>query len=181
MASPKGEPMDPELSRIFGYTELSRILGDTRMGKTALWCMAGGAFLLLCFQLIEVRNAIRTNRWPYVPGVVLFSQSSRRFYGARQPHYSISEFYIAYEYSVNGIRHESHHWERWYLWTWLATDLERSHPRGKPVTVYYAPDNPDKSALQPGVTWLQMSELLIYLSMFGWSGFRVIIPLIRRS
>jgi hypothetical protein len=115
--------------------------------------------------LWDMKRMITSYFWPTAKGIVLNSEvkTSEGYYYPE----------IKYVFHVNGKKYESSNFD--------ISDTEsgdplpsrkavKRYPKGKEVTVYYNPKNPDECVLEPGMGW---SLLLFFAAgaaflFFGW-------------
>ena len=109
-------------------------------------------------QFITRRHGRASQWWPYVEGRI--TKSSLLHYGYRTGWDTLVEF----SYTVNGracsgktiafrfYEKQTHQ---------QAMALHEKYPPGRPVTVFYDPDHPEISVLEPGADGLSLAGLLL--------------------
>jgi hypothetical protein len=104
--------------------------------------------LLLYFGTKGILLAVQSASWPHTSATVI-SSSVKRFSGSagsRTQH----QAEIRYEFPVENKRYSGFHY-------YASPDagepmrLVEQHPEGTMITVYYMPDNPAESLLEPGL------------------------------
>jgi hypothetical protein len=114
----------------------------------AVFPLAG--LVLIARALFNYRKAMKATTWPTVSGkiqrsLVVESGSEDKAYKPE----------IVYEYQVNGRYYVG---DVWRIGSEAYTAREKSefavagYPPGRPVTVYYNPDEPAEAVLEPGET-----------------------------
>jgi hypothetical protein len=99
-----------------------------------------------------LQNARASASWPTADGIVTRSGVSHSTDSDGGDSYSPE---ITYTYSVNNIDQENNtikFGENSYSSRRKAEGIAANYPVGKNVTVYYDPEQPDKSVLEPGVS-----------------------------
>ena len=123
-----------------------------------------GVYLCI-ISYAEVREGWNSGDWPQAKGVVLSSgvkhhEHSRKTTGINF-RYSAD---VQYSYSVNGETYSNRRLavaeEKWDF-AREAKMAASSYPKGAEVVVYYRPDDPQQSMLQPGVRFSSLSGILI--------------------
>ena len=100
-------------------------------------------------HLTELSRA--SHDWPSVRGVVVSSnlEARRRSGAGKRTKFQLE---VSYEYAVDGevFRSGTVRFDQDRLSTQRKSDLLRTVPVGQRVDVYYNPENPGESVLQPG-------------------------------
>lgn len=119
--------------------------------------MVAGLFVM-GYGIRTIFYARATRKWPTVEGIVLGSGIVRSMSSSSSRNSTITNQYtykaeIAYEYEVDGQRYVSN---RVHLLD-IATSnpgraqlIQSRYKEGRPVRVYYQPDNPEQALLEPG-------------------------------
>ena len=113
----------------------------------------------LFFSFLGIRDIVRANAsidWPSAPGRVLDISVNSDF--SRTGNHGSSTSYqaeVLYEFSVDGasIRGSRVAYGEFGGSQNRARRRENRYPIGKNVTVYYMPNNPKESLLEPGMKW----------------------------
>jgi hypothetical protein len=148
--------------------------------------IALGGFLLLvslflaCWVFALLSNACSSRDWLSITGTVTESHvvSNHKCNGLPGWHY-----FVAYEYAIEGNSFRASN-VRAGCWPYLPFRIAKRttdcYPELSTITVYYAPEYPEASVLEPGWSWeclYSMSILAITLAAglaliyFGVSGF----------
>lgn len=90
--------------------------------------------------------------WPVVPGLVTRSTLEHRHQRSPGPDTRDSRVEVSYEYVVDGTvyRNDRVRFDQQMLSDGRKEALVNAHPAGKPVEVFYDPDDPDQSVLVRG-------------------------------
>jgi hypothetical protein len=147
----------PELRRlVFGIGALA-FLG---MGIAALILGAG-----------QLKEARASKSWPSVQGIVVSSSVQRSSDHDDRDYYQAS---VVYEYAVGGVTYSCN---RISYGTTRgrpedAREEVKRYPKGKPVEVYYDPDDPDAAILEPGKAgepylWLGLGGAFTLVGLVG--------------
>lgn len=120
---------------------------------TALF--TGGIFLLIGAGLTYwgwniLQTAKASASWPTVEGVVTSSEVSHSTDSDGGDSYSPE---VTYRYQVGDVFYENNtikFGENAYSSRRKAENIAATYPAGRDVTVYYDPDQPDRSVLEPG-------------------------------
>ncbi|WP_321470467.1 DUF3592 domain-containing protein [uncultured Paludibaculum sp.] len=165
----------------FGMDRNNSLFG-VGLGFFAAIFMAIGAALLIP-GLVNLWNARASERWPVVPGRILYHKedSSTSTSKDDEGETTTSTTYstrVIYRYQVNGETHFNNvrifgqlagSSEEW------AAEIASAYPMGKDVEVSFKPDDPDTAALEPGIVsesfWLPgagAAFLLFGLAVFRW-------------
>jgi hypothetical protein len=123
-----------------------------------------------------LQNAKASSSWPTAQGNVISSDVSYSSNADGGESYSPE---VIYQYTVNDQHYESHtikFGENSYSSRRKAEGIASSYPVGKEVTVYYDPQNPERSVLEPGVSGGSYIVLGIGV-LFGLIGL-VAVPLV---
>ncbi len=139
--------------------------------KNFLGAGCGGLFaliglMILGFGIREYFKAQASTGWPSVEGVVLRSEMdvdhSSSSSGGSSTTYGAD---VAYEYQQGGTRRTGDRVEFGEISTGDSSDAQQvldRYPVGREVTVYYNPEDPADSVLEPGV-----SGSTFFLPLFG--------------
>jgi len=130
-------------------------------------CMALSWFT---FSVYGDVKAVQSLFWPSIEGSVI-SGSVETSHGSKGA--SKSKPVIHYSFSVNGVEYKSNRYSSTVARgsSFWAKEVIDRHPAGSAITVYYNPDDPSNSMLDPGFqkddVWmtflsLSISILLIY-------------------
>ena len=131
---------------------------ETRKGKGCLGTFFSmGIFLLIGIGLTYwgwtiLQNARASASWPTADGVVTISGVSRSTDADGADSYSPE---VTFRYTVNNVDQTNKtikFGENSYSSRKKAEGIAAGYPVGKNVTVYYDPEKPDRSVLEPGVS-----------------------------
>jgi len=131
---------------------------ETSKGKGCLSTFFSmGIFLLVGVGLTFwgwniLQNARASAAWPTADGVVTRSQVSHSTDAEGGDSYQPQ---VTYKYSANNLSYENDtikFGENSYSSRKKADEIAATYPIGKNVTVYYDPEKPDRSVLEPGVS-----------------------------
>lgn len=140
----------------------------------------GGAILLLgsAFFLYKsvftINDGFASKNWPNTEGTVIESRLEQvRTTGGTTSEKIIGHFF--YEYSVDGDQYSSSRLNFFSI-SGDPVTAAKNHEPGQAVTVYYDPDNPDKSVLEPGLpgvfVWLAFGfGLLLFVGFVSLTFF----------
>jgi hypothetical protein len=101
------------------------------------------------FGIRGIVLASASTDWPHTAGRVVSSTLEHDDEQAAYPR-------IIYEFDLNGTRFQG---DRVHFGGYRSRDdpyalrLVKQYPEGTEVTVYYMPDNPESSLLEPGIRW----------------------------
>ena len=150
------QDIDSEVQQIQYETENTVELDDIGSGGlipiwffTIIWCSA--SFFATILIGSSVIADIGTSNWEAADGVIKSSGVSSSTDGEGGTTYCL---YVSYEYTVNGKTYDG---DRVSYSTdnscnsW-SKDADDDYPEGKGITVYYDPDNPSESVLEPGLS-----------------------------
>ena len=101
-------------------------------------------FLLVLFQ--KMNHRLKTNKWPSVEGVVVYSLIKKEF-GNIKIHYKP---FIKYRYTVGDKTFENIYYKTTssgFLNEESALKIINQFPEGEIITVHYNPKNPEDSIL----------------------------------
>jgi len=124
-----------------------------------VFVISGAIFLYLSGRDFLMGKASKD--WPTVDGIVLSSSAVRRDSsgsGSGPNRTGPSTTYraeVVYQFSINGTTLTGDRFAFGYTPSEDPTVAQRivdEYPKGKNVTVYYRPDNPEECVLQPGLT-----------------------------
>ncbi|MGO9108061.1 MAG: DUF3592 domain-containing protein [Thermoguttaceae bacterium] len=110
--------------------------------------LSGTLLVLDGYLGLSVYRQIRAQNYPTTNGVITHSEVTG--HGGRHSNYSPN---VQYKYAVAGKTYSSTccRFGDVYANEGIAHRIVAEHPLGKPVRVYYNPDNPADALLQPGV------------------------------
>ena len=134
-------------------------------------------------RLNNLRNRYESSNWPYVNGKVITSEV-KKYWGGQS---SDPDDYCAnvdYSYSVKGKMY-SGNTIRFTGWCYISKNRAQRdvhlYPGGKNVLVYYDPDIPEVSVLEPGGSLGSAVLILLYLLISGVFGLILIIAILRNK
>lgn len=145
-----------EVQQIQNETENTVELNDSGSGGiiaiwffTIIWCSA--SFIATVVIGSSIIADIGTSNWEPVDGVIKSSGVSSSTDGEGGTTYCL---HVSYQYTVDGKTYDgdrvSYSTENsCNSWSENADD---DYPEGKEITVYYDPNNPSESVLQPGLS-----------------------------
>ena len=127
------------------------------LGSCITALFTGGIFLLIGAGLAYwgwniLQSARASASWPTVEGVVTESDVSYSTDAEGAESYSPE---VTYRYQINDVLYENNtikFGENAYGSRRRAEQIAATYPVGKGVTVYFNPDQPDRSVLEPGVS-----------------------------
>lgn len=99
-----------------------------------------------------LQNARASTNWPTAEGVITESEVTHHRDSEDGDSYQPE---VAYQYTVGNQRHESYmikFGENSYSSRGRAEDIAATYAVGRQVAVYYDPEQPGRSVLEPGVT-----------------------------
>ncbi len=121
----------------------------------AIFILGALGYQILFASRRRRRESEESLQWPSTPGTVTTSHAARHDRMGRSGSYETA--HISYEYTVAGKKYKSTRFSFDNLEKLATTDaqlqsvLER-YPKGKELTVYYDPQDPQSSILFPKVT-----------------------------
>jgi hypothetical protein len=136
---------------------------SNQIGKRSIWSscleaiLLGGIFLALGIGISFwgwniLQNAKASASWPTTQGNVTSSDVSYSSNAEGGESYSPE---VIYRYTANNQQYENHtikFGENSYSSSRKAENIASGYPVGKEVTVYYDPEDPARSVLEPGVS-----------------------------
>ena len=132
-------------------------------------------FRVIYNQILAARWGKSSENWPTVKGQITRANVQR--YGGRNAGYHPS---IAYSYRLDGTWYEAKRIEfgtPLLIWNSKdnATRLVSKYPKGSKATIYYHPDKPTLSTLQPGISrsrlvlgWVSCLLLIVFSLASMW-------------
>lgn len=132
-----------------------------------------GAALTIFLGIPMMKNAFESRGWPTADGVITVSQfTSNTDRDSGSTTYGAS---IAYDYTVNGASYTG---SNVHFGQYSTSDpsygrsIVNRYPLGKQVMVYYDPDNPSESVLEPGAGWssFMVAGIGILFALVGFIG-----------
>lgn len=126
--------------------------------------------VVLIKMTVDILNGLNSRNWPVTQGTVMqsgiHSRQSTDEDGFTSTTYGAT---VLYTYNVSG--EEIRGSRRSFADTRTssvrrAEQILERYPQGSSVTVYYHPDKPTLSVLEPGVNWLTYVGLIIVLGLF---------------
>jgi len=128
--------------------------------------VAGGLYLL-SLGIADLEKAGASASWPTVPGQVRNSIAPR----GDAIFVSRSDADFAYTFQVDGASYTAHTLYPHILWRRAAASATtKTYPPGSAVTVYYSPNDPANSCLEPGIragAWQRVVMALLVMT-FGF-------------
>lgn len=133
---------------------------------------AGAGFAFI--GILDLYKAGASTDWPFVQGEIVSSEiEQRRRNVGRRGHITTFTYYanILYEYSVDGTIFSGSRVGYGDFGTdnsTHATQVLSVYPTNKRINVYYMPQNPEESLLEPGVrpsTWFRLGFGLVFAAM----------------
>jgi len=127
-------------------------------GKGCLGLILSMGIFLLIGVLLTIwgwtilQNARASGSWPTADGIVTRSQVSHSTDAEGGDSYQPQ---VTYKYSANNTTYENNtikFGENSYNSRRKADEIAGNYPVGKNVTIYYDPEKPDRSVLEPGVS-----------------------------
>lgn len=127
------------------------------LGSCITALFTGGIFLLIGAGLAYwgwniLQTAKASASWPTAEGIVTESEVSHSTDSEGGDSYSPE---VTYRYQVGNLFYENNtikFGENAYSSRRRAEQIAATYPVGRGVTVYYNPDQPDRSVLEPGVS-----------------------------
>ena len=117
-----------------------------------------GSFALVVVGLPGLSGALWSQGWPSVTGEVLDAWQGTDTAG-REPHFEVT---MTYAYEVEQKRYENDLISFGYMDTSRTVrDFVKAHPRGATVRVFHHPQNPSRSVLIPGASWMAWIPLCV--------------------
>lgn len=112
-------------------------------------------------QYNEVKDLQTSKQWPITTGVVTESDIySRKSYGAYDSGETVAA--VSYSYTVGVESYSGDLYSRAFVFTSKQKRLINKYPQGSQITVYYHPEKPDLSIVEPG---LNISALMMVASL----------------
>lgn len=105
--------------------------------------------LLLHFGTKGLLIAVQSVRWPHTSATVI-SSSVKRYSSSAAKGRTQHQAVIHYEFPVQNKRYSGYHYHT-SPDAGKPMSLVEQHPKGTTITVYYMPNNPAESLLEPGV------------------------------
>lgn len=140
--------------RVIGW--LRPVLPSGNNTPLAMLLGGMGLFTLLLGRAFS-RQAKQTENWPSTSGVIEEAgiEDFRTLDDGRER--TMKRGHVVYSYSVNGNRYRSGRiraaaWKVSGSANWLLRDPSKKYPPGKPVEVFFNPDNPAEAVLERRVT-----------------------------
>ena len=115
-----------------------------------VFLLIGGGLSVWGWTILQ--NARASATWPTAEGVITASEVTESRDGEGHDSYSPE---VAYQYTAGNQEHESYtikFGENSYDNRGRAEAIAATYPVGQPVTVYYDPEEPGRSVLEPGVS-----------------------------
>lgn len=150
----------------------------TRNTSTGLVVSACIALWSLFHAMGVLRLALASKNWPTTEGKIIASNVIRRREHTREGHQYRSDLEIYYSYSVDN---QSYTRQRVFFgdtgyFSELFVDeygIVRRYPAGRTVDVHYDPNDPGRSALEPGLclanlAWWPLSVISAFGGIFFW-------------
>jgi len=146
--------------------DLSEIIDKTPFFLLLIFvCLVVGA---IYYVFVSLPKAIKAKRFPTVLGKITRSEVGTPVVGmGRESGDRIQTFTlnIIYKYTVNGKTYSSDK-RRWHevqsSFHRYHDAIARKYPLGKPVTVYYNPQNPKVAVLKPGLGLGALTGVFLY-------------------
>ncbi len=142
-----------------------------------LFAIFAGVFLWQSYRLLKrslpgLRDAQASRSWPSVPGTVTIVSSRAEWVNVRRKNLSYFRPWVQSTYTVNGqaLVCERFAFNDHLISTGTKKDAEdriKSYQVGQTVQVYYDPNDPQKSVLEPGNISPSMSSLVGAVIFFG--------------
>lgn len=133
----------------------------------------GGTAVTIFLGIPMVMNALESKRWPSVDGVIAISEfTTNRDRDNGSTTYGAS---IAYDYTVNEVLHTGSNVHFGQYGTGdpsYGRGIANPYPVGKQVHVYYNPDDPWISVLEPGAGWssFMVAGIGVLFAVIGFLG-----------
>lgn len=106
---------------------------------------------MVCAALYGFRQGIASKNWPNVKGKIIESRIEKEVWETREGTKVVEVARIKYEYEIKGkllINDKVSLGKNTF-----ADATVKQFPKGKDVTVYYNPKNPQEAVLVQGATW----------------------------
>lgn len=142
-----------------------------------LFAIFAGVFLWQSYRLLKrslpgLRDAQASRSWPSVPGTVTIVSSRAEWVNVKRKNLSYFRPWVQSTYKVNGqaLVCERFAFNDHLISTSTKKDAEdriKSYQVGQTVQVYYDPNDPQKSVLEPGNISPSMSSLVGAVIFFG--------------
>ncbi len=142
-----------------------------------LFAIFAGVFLWQSYRLLKrslpgLRDAQASRSWPSVPGTVTIVSSRAEWVNVKRKNLSYFRPWVQSTYTVNGqaLVCERFAFNDHLISTGTKKDAEdriKSYQVGQTVQVYYDPNDPQKSVLEPGNISPSMSSLVGAVIFFG--------------
>jgi hypothetical protein len=126
---------------------------ETSSSKSVIWVFLFFLMLLLgwfAYSAIGFTKAIMTKSWPSTGGTVISSDIKRGTSSKGSPKYSLD---INYTYKIGNEEFQSNRYSSTNARgtsQWAREEITR-YPANSAVKVYYNPENPKESVLEPGL------------------------------
>ena len=130
-------------------------------------------FAILCMTVIAISNSVSAKEWSIIMGKIIKSDIYELQFGGE----SNATFRpdIAFEYNVNGEKYIS---DRLYYgvkimssFNWIKSrKLVEKYPVNKEVKVYFNPNKPSESVVEPGIH-VDLGVIFIFAIFFVICGF----------
>jgi hypothetical protein len=120
------------------------------LGMLAIFGLIGGGLAFWGWNILQ--DARASASWPTADGIVSSSEVDHSTDAEGGDSYSPE---VDYQYTIDGQNHINDtikFGENSYNSRRRAEEITATYPVGRQVTVYYDPEQPDKSVLEPGVT-----------------------------
>ena len=132
------------------------------------WPLMAVGIALSYSALRALMAAQRSRQWPTVQGTVTLTSMDVTDTGGDYPH-DVFTPVIEYRYAVDGVQRTSRKLALVGLNPAGKADAEAVLARykvGKPVQVYYSPDDPALAILEPGIRWPTLGKLAAGVCFF---------------
>jgi hypothetical protein len=125
---------------------------------------------VLCFGYASylLYYGMTSATWPHVAGKMTLA-SVRRVEGRIRELSGHDELVVEYQYSVAGHMYRSDRIQFGGPVTWQGPRAVVNRYRGPGAVVYYEPDKPEVSCIEPGVEWVTTAIMLVLGSFFAWA------------
>ncbi len=121
-------------------------------------------FVLFYFTYSWITNGLESNNWQSVEGAIISSQFISGRTSENKPFYSAE---ILYEYYIDNVKYLSNSITSGGQSSSnnpnYAQKIVRKYSEGDKINVYYNPQNPEQSVLEPGFHWSDAWPALIGL------------------
>ncbi|MCB1138381.1 MAG: DUF3592 domain-containing protein [Leptospiraceae bacterium] len=154
-----------------GVVKLKTIGKNFAQGGAIL--LLGSAFFLYR-SVFTINDGLASKNWPSTEGTIIEARLEQvRNTGGTTSEKTIAHFF--YEYSVNGEQYSSSRLNFFSI-SGDPVTAAKSHEPGQAVVVYFDPENPDKSVLEPGLpgifVWLAFGfGLLLFVGFISLTFF----------